>query len=89
MSSPAREDSYGLAISCAGPATVAAWDWALDLLFRFRGDPVGTLSPAAESDQTFVRGPIFRGVMRLLGGRAPADPSVQHDLDLARARNEF
>ena len=85
MSPTTREDAYGLEITCAAPETLAAWNRALDLYFRFRGDPVGTV--AAATDETFIRGPVFSGAMKLLGGQPAREPSVARDLEQARARH--
>ncbi len=88
MSPSTREDAYGLEISCGDPASVAAWNSALDLYFRFRGDPLEAVAQALSSDELFIRGPIFTGVMKLLSGQPSDHASVRQDLERARARRD-
>jgi tetratricopeptide (TPR) repeat protein len=62
------------------PAARHAWWSAYDQLAHFQGDPVATLDAVNAADASFVMGPVFTLVYRLLGGVDPADPAVVVDL---------
>ena len=67
-----------------GPS-VEAWDRAWEQYLHFRGDPVAVLSEAGEADESFVLGPVFASVYRVLGGAPLEAPPLAADLGRARA----
>ena len=68
------------------PASVDAWGRAWEQYLHFRGDPVAMLSEAGEADETFVMGPVFAAVYRVLGGSPFDAPPLAADVGRARAR---
>ena len=69
-----------------GAASVEAWDRAWEQYLHFRGDPVAVLSDAGEADESFVMGPVFASVYRLLGGSPLEAPALAADVGRARVR---
>ncbi len=53
---------------------------------HFRGDPVVVASEAGEDDETFVLGPVFAAVYRVLAGSPLGSPALDADAGRARAR---
>lgn len=67
-------------------ASVEAWEQAWEQLLHYRGDPVAVVSEVGEADESFVMGPVFAAVYRVLGGsRLDAGPLTE-DMGRARAR---
>ena len=69
-------------------ASVDAWERAWEQYLHFRGDPVTVLSEAGEADETFVMGPVFAAVYRVLGGSPLDVPPLAADAGRARDRAE-
>ena len=76
------------ALGCVdgGAASVEAWERAWEQYLHFSGDPVAVLSEAGEADESFVMGPVFASVYRVLGGSPPEAPALAADIGRARAR---
>ena len=68
------------------PASVEAWGQAWEQYLHFRGDPVTVASEAGESDGSFVLGPVFAAVYRVLAGSPPGSPALSTDAGRAQAR---
>ena len=67
-------------------ASVEAWDRAWEQYLHFRGDPVAVLSEAGEADESFVMGPVFASVYRVLGGSPLEAAALAADVGRARVR---
>ena len=68
------------------PASVRAWERAWEQYLHYRGDPVAVASEAGEADGSFVLGPVFAAVYRVLAGSPPGSPALTADAGRARAR---
>ncbi len=67
------------------PASAEAWARGWEQSLHFRGDPVEVMSEAGQADESFVMGPVFAAVYRVLAG-APLDtPALLADVARARA----
>ena len=75
-----------LATPCGDATSVEAWERAWEQYLHFRGDPVAVLSQAGEADESFVMGPVFASVYRVLGGAPLESPPLAADVGRARAR---
>ena len=65
------------------PASAEAWERAWEQYLHYRGDPVAVASEAGRKDKSFVMGPVFAAVYRVLAG-SPARASAL-DSDTRRA----
>ena len=65
------------------PASVEAWGRAWEQYLHYRGDPVALASEAGEGDESFVMGPVFAAVYRILAG-SPVD-AAHLQADVGRA----
>ena len=68
------------------PTGVEVWERAWEQYLHFRGDPVSMLSEAGEADESFVMGPVFASVYRVLGGSPPQARPLAADVGRALAR---
>ena len=65
-------------------ASVDAWERGWEHYLHYRGDPVAVMSEAGARDESFVMGPVFAAVYRVLAG-TPFD-SAELVADAGRAR---
>ena len=70
------------------PTSVAAWVQAWEQYLHFRGDPVAVVSEAGTRDESFVMGPVFAAVYRVLAGSPFGSTALAADTARARARGE-
>ena len=68
------------------PASRRAWARAWEQYLHYRGDPVAVASEAGESDESFVLGPVFAAVYRVLAGTPSGSPALAADAARARSR---
>ena len=68
------------------PASRRAWERAWEQYLHYRGDPVAVASEAGESDESFVMGPLFAAVYRVLAGTPSGSPALAADAARARSR---
>ncbi|MGA1051160.1 MAG: hypothetical protein ACO3WU_02580 [Ilumatobacteraceae bacterium] len=68
------------------PDSVAAWDEAWQRFVTFTGDPVAALTPATETDDTFVLGAVFDALYRVLAGSPLDAPALAALVDVGRSR---
>ena len=68
------------------PTSVAAWVQAWEQYLHFRGDPVAVVSEAGTRDESFVMGPVFAAVYRVLAGSPFGSTALAADTARARAR---
>ena len=68
------------------PASRRAWERAWEQYLHYRGDPVAVTSEAGESDESFVMGPVFAAVYRVLAGTPSGSPALAADAARARSR---
>ena len=68
------------------PASRRAWEQAWEQYLHYRGDPVAVASDAGADDESFVMGPVFAAVYRVLAGSPPGCPALSTDAGRARAR---
>ena len=68
------------------PASVRAWERAWEQYLHYRGDPVAVMSEAGAGDETFVLGPVFAAVYRVLAGTPCGAPELVADARRARSR---
>ncbi len=68
------------------PASVKAWEQAWEQYLHYRGDPVAVTSEAGERDESFVMGPVFAAVYRVLAGTPSGAPALAADAARARFR---
>ena len=68
------------------PASIEAWERAWEQYLHYRGDPVAVASEAGERDESFVMGPVFAAVYRVLAGCPPGSPALTADAGRAQAR---
>ena len=68
------------------PASRRAWSQAWEQYLHYRGDPVAVASDAGEGDETFVLGPVFAAVYRVLAGSPPGSFARTADAGRAQAR---
>ena len=61
------------------PASVRAWARAWEQYLHFRGDPVAVASEAGRQDESFVLGPVFAAVYRVLAGSAVHASALESD----------
>jgi tetratricopeptide (TPR) repeat protein len=61
-------DFASLSVTAAGAASKSALDLATREYLGWVGDPIATLSAAAQSDEQFALGHVLTGVLRLLSG---------------------
>ena len=68
------------------PASVEAWERGWEQYLHYRGDPVAVMSEAGADDESFVMGPVFATVYRVLAGTPHSSPALAADADRARGR---
>lgn len=68
------------------PASVEAWERAWEQYLHYRGDPVVAASEAGADDESFVMGPVFAAVYRVLAGTPSGSPALIADAARARSR---
>ena len=68
------------------PASVGAWEQAWEQYLHYRGDPVAVMSEAGAGDESFVLGPVFAAVYRILAGTPCGAPELVADAGRARCR---
>ncbi|MXW96477.1 MAG: tetratricopeptide repeat protein [Acidimicrobiaceae bacterium] len=68
------------------PASVAAWGRTWEQYLHCRGDPVAVASEAGRNDDSFVMGPVFAAVYRVLAGSPPGSSALSTDASRAQAR---
>ena len=68
------------------PASVEAWEQAWEQYLHYRGDPVAAASNAGADDESFVLGPVFAAVYRVLAGSPPGSFALSADAGRAQAR---
>ncbi len=68
------------------PASVEAWERGWEQYLHFRGDPVAGMSEAGADDESFVMGPVFAAVYRVLAGTPHCSPALAADAERARGR---
>jgi len=67
------------------PASVEAWARGWEQYLHYRGDPVAVMSEAGERDASFVMGPVFAAVYRVLAGSPVGSPVLTADVERARS----
>ena len=67
-------------------ASVEAWAQAWEQYLHYRGDPVAVLSVAGAVDESFVMGPVFAAVYRVLAGTPFRSPALTADAARAQVR---
>ena len=70
------------------PASVEAWERAWEQYLHYRGDPVTVASEAGRNDGSFVMGPVFAAVYRVLAGSPVHTATLQSDTRRAVRRAE-
>ena len=68
------------------PASADAWERAWEQYLHYRGDPVAVVSEAGARDESFVMGPVFATVYRVLAGTPLSSPAVTADAERSRTR---
>ncbi len=68
------------------PASVDAWERGWEQYLHYRGDPVAAMSEAGANDETFVLGPVFAAVYRVLAGTPLSSPALAADAGRAQTR---
>ena len=68
------------------PASVEVWERGWEQYLHFRGDPVAVMSEAGRADESFVMGPVFAAVYRVLAGTPLDTPALLADVGRARER---
>ena len=68
------------------PASVDAWERGWEQYLHYRGDPVAVMSEAGADDETFVLGPVFAAVYRVLAGSPLSSPALAADAGRAQTR---
>ncbi|MYB04470.1 MAG: tetratricopeptide repeat protein [Acidimicrobiaceae bacterium] len=68
------------------PASVEAWARGWEQYLHYRGDPVAVMSEAGERDESFVMGPVFASVYRVLAGTPVGSPALAEDAARVRER---
>ena len=68
------------------PDSVGAWERAWEQYLHYRGDPVAVMSEAGVLDKSFIMGPVFSAVYRVLAGTSSGSPALASDVARARAR---
>ena len=69
------------------PASRRAWERAWEQYLHYRGDPVTVASEAGDDDESFVMGPVFAAVYRVLAGTPSGSPALAADAARARSRS--
>ncbi|MGA9279616.1 tetratricopeptide repeat protein [Ilumatobacter sp.] len=62
---------------------MAAWDLAWGEFLHFHGDPIATLAPHVDADESFVMGSVFIAAYSVLGGMSLDAPHVRAAIDRA------
>ena len=68
------------------PASADAWLRAWEQYLHYRGDPVSVMSEAGARDGSFVMGPVFATVYRVLAGSPLNSPALAADAERSRTR---
>ena len=68
------------------PASRRAWERIWEQYLHYRGDPVAVASEAGADDGSFVMGPVFAVVYRVLAGTPAGSPALAADAARARSR---
>ena len=68
------------------PASADAWLRAWEQYLHFRGDPVSAMAEAGARDESFVMGPVFATVYRVLAGTPLSSPALTADAERSRTR---
>lgn len=68
------------------PGSRRAWERAWEQYLHYRGDPVAVMSEAGAEDETFVLGPVFAAVYRVLAGTPSGSPALAADAARVRSR---
>ena len=79
------QDARGIALATDQPASVAAYEHALDLFNTLRLDPVAALQPALEADPDFISGHLMMAGFMLSAIDAEALPAARDSLAAAAA----
>ena len=67
-------------------ASVEAWARGWEQYLHYRGDPVAVMSGAGTADESFVMGPVFAAVYRVLAGTPLSSAALAADAERCRAR---
>ncbi|MDE0160786.1 MAG: hypothetical protein OXL98_03540 [Acidimicrobiaceae bacterium] len=70
------------------PASAEAWERAWEQYLHYRGDPVAVMSEAGRNDGSFVMGPVFAAVYRVLAGSPVHAATLRSDTRRAVQRAE-
>ena len=70
------------------PASAEAWERAWEQYLHYRGDPVAVASEAGRNDGSFVMGPVFATVYRVLAGSPAHATTLRSDTRRAVQRAE-
>ena len=68
------------------PASADAWLRAWEQYLHYRGDPVSVMSEAGARDESFIMGPVFATVYRVLAGTPLSSPALTADAERFRTR---
>ena len=68
------------------PASVEAWRRGWEQYLHYRGDPVAVMSDAGRDDESFVMGPLFAALYRVLAGTPVGSPALAADVERVRDR---
>ena len=68
------------------PASVKAWEQAWEQYLHYSGDPVTVASEAGREDESFVMGPVFAAVYRVLAGSPIHASNLESDTGRALGR---
>lgn len=68
------------------PASVEAWRRGWQQYLHFRGDPVAVMSDAGRDDESFLMGPLFAAVYRVLAGTPAGSTALAADVERVRSR---
>ena len=68
------------------PASIEAWQRGWEQYLHYRGDPVAVMSEAGARDGSFVMGPVFAAVYRVLAGTPPSSALLAADTYRCRER---
>ena len=68
------------------PASTDAWRRGWEQYLHYRGDPVALMSEAGARDGSFVMGPVFATVYRVLAGTPLDSPALAADAERSRTR---
>jgi hypothetical protein len=78
-------DARGVLVSTAAPASLDAYERAIDLLFRFAGNPLAVIDEALARDPGFALGHCFKAAALAMFTDRALEPELRAAVEAGEA----